>query len=152
MLCLKLFIQFIGFVLVIFYKGAYLTLKSIFHKALKDGIFAICYLRSQCFPFNVEYYTRKPLESFFNIFGLTRSFIRNWTLELARSKPALYHSAIKAVASHLNETCYTCSQWRVDVHDIDLWVPFQGFLILALDNDQSLPSYPVTYSNEFDNT
>ena len=88
---------FVGFVLMIFNEGAYLTFKSIFHKALKDGIFAICYLRSQCFPLNVEYYTRKPLEPFFNIFGLTRSFIRNWTLALETSTlPLGYQGCCKS--------------------------------------------------------
>jgi len=44
------------FVSAIFNEGAYLTFKSIFHKALKYGIIAYyCYLRkSQYFPFNVE--------------------------------------------------------------------------------------------------
>ena len=37
----------------IFDEGAYLTFKSIFHKALKDGSFAIL-KKGQCFTFNVE--------------------------------------------------------------------------------------------------
>ena len=35
------------FVLTLFNEGAYLTSKSIFHKALKDGIIAICYFEKQ---------------------------------------------------------------------------------------------------------
>ena len=47
----------VQFLQMIFNEGDILTLKSIFHMILKDGItcIAICYLRkSQCFPFNVE--------------------------------------------------------------------------------------------------
>ena len=55
---------YICFVSTIFYEGADLT-QSVFYTALKDGSFAIWewwdFRKSQCFPFNVEYYTRVPI-------------------------------------------------------------------------------------------
>jgi len=35
------------FVLTLFNEGAYLTSKSIFHKALKDGIIVFCYFEKE---------------------------------------------------------------------------------------------------------
>ena len=52
------------FVAVIFNEGAYLTW-LIFHKALKDGIFAFCYLRilkEPVFPSVYAYYGQEAYE------------------------------------------------------------------------------------------
>ena len=46
--------------------------KSIFHKALKDGIIAICYVRkSQHFP------NKATTGTIFNLFGIMLSFINH---------------------------------------------------------------------------
>jgi len=71
---------------------AYLTLKSIFHKMVLSFF---CYLRErERVSISFLIFIDKQgnhLYRCLNVFGITRSFIRNWARDLPHSKPALYH-------------------------------------------------------------